>query len=242
VAYIYSDRLQIPELADIGIDYGFGPWVLGNGTFSTPIKQKGGPPSALQSGAEAQISFIDQSAAILQRLNLGFAPYYQTDFIGLASINGVNIHLEPKIRPLLLATSTEYYDLENKLPFVFTWNIFGEGQFYRVENPGLTYFSPRTNYAWVGGTAKFSLLFFHGDGWSPYIEKRFYANLFLQHFSDLDASAATYRKDIEFGYKLTPGDQTGRGSFSLSATYSKGKDITTLQDLNQIKVQLSFKN
>jgi hypothetical protein len=117
--------------------FGFAPFASSNGTWNEPLTAKATGTtsagktititttktsnSALRGGADFQLT-LETEFALIQRNYFYVSPFYQTDYRGLAQIDGVTLAWEPAA-PLLLLGSGASNDY-----FQFFWQFRAEAE------------------------------------------------------------------------------------------------------------------
>jgi hypothetical protein len=194
---------------------------------------------------------------IFRTQTVDIAPYYQTDFRGMARIEGIDALWEPYNLDILLGGR---YDEQARRPVGFYWRLQGEADVNRVETAGRTNFTSGTNHAFLGGTLQARAIFFQN---MPEVGEalcgRVYANGTAQRFTDAEAGRSISNYTAEVGYYLSSGvapywrfcvpkakgeaplPSASATSSSISLVYSYGTDKTTLVDQRQYKAQLNFR-
>jgi len=207
--------------------YSIAPFINAQGNLTEP--QAKTERSALKYGAEAQ---LELSQFIFPRQVFTVAPYYQTDFRGIARVDGVssywdvydpNLHLGGYI-----STPLEPY---------LGWflQLRGETDIRQVSNPGLTSLT-KSEYAWTGGTARLNLFFFPlATNIPEFLRNRFSFIATVGVFHDAYSGQNIQKYTAALAYKITTD-----GSSSISLEYDKGTDKDTLTVLNQYLVKLTY--
>jgi hypothetical protein len=166
--------------------------------------------------------------------------YCQTDFDGVAQIQGITASWEPVYEDIHLGGYSG-----SPGPYVgWFWQLqaqIDEKHVTTVGNTGLK----KGNYDWFGGTVQAHFNFFPSQSASnpfyvssnPWLEDRFYMNLTLKSFWNAanDRSATWF--EGELGFNLTPD-----GKSSVSVKYDLGTDKDTLITSKKYLVAINFKN
>jgi hypothetical protein len=207
--------------------WAIAPWLYANGLLDQPAKTT--DKSALQFGGETQIEVSRLGPFAIT--DVRFAPYYQTDFRGIANIQGIDALVEPyNLGALLGGADHAISDL-----MFFYWRLIGEADIRHVTAAGLTNMKSDTEYAWLGGSLQFKASFFPNSPNST-LANRIYLTGTAQWFDSLSAQPGLQNYVAELGYNLDPA-----GTSSISLQYSHGTDKSTLVKADQYKAQLNFK-
>ena len=218
--------------------YGFAlaPFVDGQGTVDNPMKKT--DVHNLQAGFDAQFNILN--GPLFDGQYVIFTPYYQTDFVGKAQIEGITAAWEPVLVDLHLGG---YSGLPG--PYIgWYWQLraeFDEKYVNAVGYTGLT----KGNYEWFGGTVQTHFDFFpnthKGNPFyvssDPWLEDRLYINLTLKSFWNAANDRSATWGEAELGYNLTPD-----GKSSISFKYDRGTDKDTLVNSKKYLVSINFKN
>jgi len=219
--------------------YGFvvAPFVDAQGTETFPFKKT--DTSALQAGVDFQVSIF--GGPIFDHQYLIATPYYQTDFRGVADVQGFQASWEPIAPDLHLGG---YIGVPN--PYVdWYWQFQAAVDVKNVTNVGATGLS-RGEYDWVGTTVVAHFLLFPGraatepDWVSPVpvsLLDRFYTNLTLNSFWEESRGLSAVWWEAEVGYNITTD-----GKSSISVKYDGGKSKDTLIETKKYLLSLNFKN
>lgn len=233
--------------------YALAPFVYADGTLNVP--RRASERSALQAGFDAQ--FEVYGGGILSLQNFGVRPFYQTDFRGEGSIYGAAFAWEPYQLDLNLGARR---DVAEPKVLGVTWRAVAEANVFRVDDPGLSAFGPRREYAFLGGTLQARTILFENYPDVPsFLCGRIYANGSLAQFWNVaDRGKSFHDLELEAGYILSPdvtpsnrfcaGDgaadaprpETGRLKTSVSFVYNNGTNRFTMEKREQYKVQLSI--
>jgi len=251
--------------------YGFAPFISSNGTWNDPttaqvtgttsagksitITTKKVSTSALRFGADFEIGLGVPSDNIFQfRQNYLYAtPFYQTDYLGQASVVGANLAWEPYAQKLTLneGFSNPY--------FSYLTQFRAEVEIIHVGQVGMTQLT-QGQHVWIGETARPNLLLFPQyradtsnpqDTWfNKYIAGRISLIGTQQFYWDTvtGKSAANYSALVQ--YKLgdctvDPTKPLGvlcaiSGSSAISLEYDWGRNKDTNVKSNQILVKLGY--
>jgi len=233
--------------------YAFAPSIYANGTFADPFKAAT-ERSAVRGSFDSQ--FVVPNVGGVDNY-IDIAPYAQTDFRGIGRIAGVDAIWEPYYDPLHLGGR----DDENYRELIgFYWRLEPELDILHVETPGLTNFTSRSNYEFLGGTAQARLVLFQNMPEVGPLCGRIYVNGTGQYFDNASTGSGLWNYSAEVGYFLgsgvapywrycVPPDANGHApqpsssatSSSISFVYSNGTDKMTLVNQKQYKVQLNFR-
>lgn len=229
-------------------------------TTTTVVPAKGGSIttvtkkyalSALTFGADFQFDVSTIDLPISQHF-FYISPYYQSDYIGAAQIEGVNFSYEPVLSHVLndgIINSGIY----------FYTGFRAEADFSNVTNPGLT-LQTKGEHAWLGETLRPTLTLFplvdtpttETDDWfTTWVSGRFSLIGTQKYFWDAATKQGAQYYQAILQYKLgacrvdPTAAQLGSpctiaGSSAISFEYDWGTDINTLIKQNQWKVVLSY--
>jgi hypothetical protein len=205
--------------------YAVAPWVLANGNLTEPQSKK--EKSSLQFGVEAQ---IEVSQLIWPRQVFTASPYIQTDFRGEARATGIKGYWDVYDAGAHIGG---YIDNDPYLGWFI--QLRGETDFRNVSNPGLTGLT-KTDYAWIGGTARLSLFFLPSALDVPEaIRNRFSFIASVDYFHDMHTGADIRKYVATLKYNLNV-----EGTSSLALEYTKGTNKDTMERLNQYVAKLVF--
>jgi hypothetical protein len=219
--------------------YGFvvAPFVDAQGAETFPFKKT--DTSALQAGVDFQVSIF--GGPIFDHQYLIGTPYYQTDFRGVADVQGFQASWEPIAPDLHLGG---YIGVPS--PYVdWYWQFQAAVDVKNVTNVGATGLS-KGDYDWVGTTVVAHFLLFPGraatepDWISPApasLLDRFYTNLTLNSFWEESRGLSAIWWEAEVGYNITTD-----GKSSISVRYDGGKNKDTLIETKKYLLSLNFKN
>jgi len=235
--------------------FGFAPFVSSNGTWNQPVKTTSN--SAVQMGTDFQVALSTFPLHPFNMMYLYASPYHQTDFEGLADINGVVLALEPVAYDAYMDAAPK-----NNNPYVnFFWQLRAEAEILNVDNPGLTNLA-KGDHAWLGETVRANLGLFpetSAHPWPDYIAGRLALIGTAQNFYDAVTSRTANYYTVQLQYKLgpckqstspTPGNTTLgaanaaacaiQGSSAISFEYDWGTNKDTLVYANQYLVKFSY--
>jgi hypothetical protein len=207
--------------------YSLAPFVNAQGNFTQPEAKT--EKSSLKFGTEAQ---VEVSQLIFPRQVFTLAPFYQTDFRGIAQIDGVSAYWDVYDANLHLGgyVSTP---LEPNLGWFV--QLRGEADALKVTVPGLTNLV-KSNYEWVGGTARLNMFFFPLATNVPvFLQNRVSFIATVDAFHDMNSGQNITKYTAALAYKITPD-----GASSISLEYDKGTDKDTLNVLNQYLLKLTY--
>lgn len=229
-----SQQTANPDAPAYG--YAFAPFIDAQGTIDTPAKKT--DVHDLQAGFDLQMNVLNGPLFDDQYFIL--TPYYQTDFDGVAQVQGVTASWEPVNEDIHLGGYSG-----SPGPYVgWYWQLqtqFDDKHVTTVGYTGLT----KGNYEWLGGTVQAHFNFFPSQGAGnpyyvspdPWLEDRFYMNLTLKSFLNAaDDRSATWFEG-ELGYNLTTD-----GKSSVSVKYDLGTDKDTLITSKKYLLAINFKN
>jgi hypothetical protein len=219
--------------------FGFvvAPFVDAQGAETFPFKKT--DTSNLQGGVDFQLSVF--GGPIFDHQYLIVTPYYQTDFRGVANVQGFRSAWEPIVPDWHLGG---YIGVPS--PYVdWFWQFQAAADLKNVTNVGATGLH-KGQYDWVGTTVQAHFLLFPGrsatePGWvSPApasLVDRLYTNLTLNSFWETSMGLSAIWYEAEFGYNITTD-----GKSSVSLKYDGGKSKDTLIETKKYLLSLNFKN
>jgi hypothetical protein len=230
VSYVLTDSACIDNpipLSPYISGFALAPWVSANGTLNEP--QKTGEQSALRSGFDIQIEAAQTGFFDLQSFSV--SPYVQTDFRGIARVQGVDLAWEPVQHLILLGQGRPLNDYIGGF-----WQLRAEADFYRVEERGLTNLTPG-RHAWMGGTARANIYLFpiaSEHAWPSWLLNRVSLVGTAQFFRDTETGKNIQYYSAAFQYALS-------SSVNISFEYDRGTTKETLVDVNQYLFKLNYK-
>lgn len=220
------------------------PYIWFNGTLTDPRKPS--ERSALQVGLDTQFEFWRGGLFSLQ--DVGIRPYTQTDFRGEGRIVGAQAIWEPYKERWNLGAR---YDMRSPKLIGVLWQAIGELDSLYVDKPGLSDFTARTAYAWLGGTLQIRTVLFENMTSVPeWLCGRVFINGSTNYFRDVLSGKSINDNEASIGYSFAPsasniGCTTGRPQPpalqlkpSVSLVYNNGTDKSTLERREQYKVVL----
>ena len=228
--------------------FGLAPFVSANGTWNEPLTKNS--TSALKGGLDFQLAFATPYFPIREHF-FYVSPYHQTDFRGLARIEGVTLAWEPVSHEFALDSGTPF--LAELVPYLlFFWQLRPELDLTEVYDPGLTNLV-KGSHAWLGTNVRANLALFplnpHID-WPELIGGRFSFIGTAQNFYDSKTRTTANYYSAVVQYKLgackrgnDPKDVNPcaiQGSSSISFEYDWGTNRDTLVNTNQYLVKLGF--
>lgn len=227
VSYVVArNPCLMPDVADQDINkaalsgYAVAPWLLLQGQLNDSQQDK----STVRIGVDAQATVFGGRPFGNQIYTA--APYYQTDFDLEASAYGVNATWEPYWLDYRLGgrkTKPTYLD--------FWWRLIAEADALYVDEPGETDLKADTEYVWLGGTARANF------GFLPkLLDNRLYGVAEVAYFWDAASGRDIVKYSGEIGVNLN-----ADGSTSVSVQYSNGTNKSDLQEVDQITLNLNFK-
>jgi hypothetical protein len=234
----YQSRSHNAALAG----YGFGGFLLADGTYSEPTTKS--EKSALRAGLSADLLFCNSPLFPYQ--DFQFLPYVQTDFRGKAGMAGFDSIWEPTDINILLGGRSDVYASK---PFAgYYVRLYGEANVFDVQNAGLTNFTSRTAYAFLGGTTEVRAVLFENN---PNVPDVLCGRISLigtaRYMWDAIAQKPTHLYGAEIDYNLfgqnfsTAKCKGGSGTVSNGATgsvaliYNNGTDLATFVNQNVYK-------
>jgi hypothetical protein len=137
--------------------YAIAPWISAHGNLNSANSKS--ERSALKSGIDTQFEF---AGGIFDTQAFTLTPYYQTDFRGIARIEGFAAHWDPVRLGAHLGGTKDRSDILD-----WFWQARLETDVRRVENVGLTNLA-LGDYAWFGATARLNLFLFPTDRYVPW--------------------------------------------------------------------------
>jgi hypothetical protein len=206
--------------------------------------------STLKFGPEIDFEIQERGNPFWQYI--GLAPFYQTDFYGIAQAEGGTVSWTPSYHPLFILGSP----LEGpQLIDGFVEPRF-EATYLNVEKQGQTNLHVGS-YDWLGGAARAYIFFFSSNGrptpyWSEYIVDKFALAATFQYYEDLNSSIIARMYSVALQYKLVcdnSGQMTlqdgekvpcGGGSPSLTLQYDSGRDRDNLQEVKKLALKLNY--
>jgi hypothetical protein len=233
------------------------PFSYLNGSLTNPYNPKT-EKSAAQFGLNGEVALITPGPINLTSFSL--LPYYQTDFRGHASIEGIQALVEPYSHKWHLGSEVTTGDPEL---FDWYWRLIGEANPIWVANSGLTSFTSHTTYALLGGIGQLRGTLFAnmpsvGDAlcgrisvlgsFQPMWNVSNHAYLNNIHTElDYELAGKKSRTTLHCGANST-GQDTSPKSFyesqsfdaSLSLNYDTGVDLSTYQKTNKFMLGLTL--
>lgn len=218
------------------------PYLWLNGTLTDP--RKASERSALQAGLDTQFEFWRGGLFSLQ--DLGIRPYVQTDFRGEGRIVGAQAIWEPYKEQWNLGAR---YDMRDPKLVGVLWRVIGELDSVYADKPGLSDFTARTAYAWLGGTLQVRTVLFENMTSVPeWLCGRVFINGSANYFWDARSRKSINDNEASIGYNFAPSSSnvacvtdTRIGAQlkpSVSFVYNNGTDKSTLERREQYKVVL----
>jgi hypothetical protein len=213
------------------------PFVDAQGIETFPLKKS--DTSNLQAGVDFQASIF--GGPIFDHQYLIASPYYQTDFRGVAEIQGFRAAWEP-IAPDAhlggyIGVPSPYLD--------WFWQFQAAVDVKNVTQAGATGLL-KGRYDWIGTTVQAHFLLFPSraatePSWispmSSSLLDRFFANVTLNSFWETNMGLSALWYEVEVGYNITTD-----GKSSISLKYDGGKSNDTLIDTKKYLLSLNFKN
>jgi hypothetical protein len=230
VSYVLTDSACIDNpipLSPYISGFALAPWVSANGTLNEP--QKTGEQSAIRSGFDIQIEAAQTGLFDLQSFSI--SPYLQTDFRGIARVQGLDLAWEPVQHLILLGQGRPLNDYIGGF-----WQLRAEADLYRVEERGLTNLTPG-RHAWMGGTARANIYLFpiaSEHVWPSWLLNRISLVGTAQFFRDVETGKNIRYYSAALQYQLS-------SSINVSFEYDRGTTKETLVDVNQYLIKLNYK-
>jgi flagellar biosynthesis/type III secretory pathway chaperone len=230
-----GDPYTPTDLNQAHIGYSFSPFVDAQGTTNTPKSKT--ESSALQGGVDLQTSVFD--GPLFDHQYFIVTPYYQTDFRGLARVEGAQLGWEP-VAPAVhlggrLGVPNPYID--------YFFQFRAEADFKDVQNVGTTGLAIGA-YRWIGGTGQLHVILFPDiaaieptqESPFPFLVNRLYANGKIQYYWNEESGITAHLYEGELGYNFTPDGKT-----SMSFKYDNGLSKDTLIKMRQYLLSLNYK-
>jgi hypothetical protein len=225
--------------------YAVAPWVSANGTVNSP--QKKGEQNALKFGVDGQIALHSPGPIGPMELYLSGAPYYQTDFRGVASAAGGYLALTPVIESIALGESRPINFLDADVAFL----LRGEFDYLHVYNVGYTDLTlGERPIAGAVGRIVFDL-FRSTNAYNvpPELADRVTFFITGQYFYNFQTASGLPYFSAALSYKIYTGPSGGgadtsggdsSGGSAISLEYDRGYDKDTQVLLNQLLLKLTF--
>ncbi|WP_316189876.1 hypothetical protein [Bradyrhizobium sp. SZCCHNS1054] len=235
----------LPELSAAA----YAPYLLLNGSLTEP--RKASERSALQLGVDSQYEFWGGGGPFSIQ-NVGFRPYFQSDFRGIGRMEGAQFLWEPYQETVNLGAR---YDVRQPKLIGFLWRVIGEADVLHVDRAGLSDYITGKTYSWLGGTLQTRMVLFENYNLVPdYICGRIYAAGSYQYFWDAISRISVSDLQAELGYNISnkstpstvgcretaPLPSESLGKTSVSIVYNKGTDRDTLERREKYKLQLNY--
>jgi hypothetical protein len=210
--------------------------------------------SVLRFGADFQTSLETTQllGGLLPEQYFYLSPFYETDYRGLAQIDGVDVSWQPVSFPLHLGVAP------TQSVFSFMWQFKAEAELTQVNNPGYTEFITGGRHALVGDTIRANVALFplnsgisFGEWMDNWVAGRLSFIGTQQYYWDAATkqTAPYYSAILQYKFgeckrdsKSTPIGTTCtiQGSSSLSLEYDWGRDKDTYVKTNQILIKLAY--
>jgi hypothetical protein len=215
----------------------FAPFVDAQGTIDTPAKKT--DVNDVQGGVDLQFNVL--GGPLFDEQSFILTPYVQTDFNGIAQIQGVTAGWEPVNTTAHLGG---YLTDPTNSYLAWFWQLRGEFDNKHVSTVGSTGYT-KGNYDWLGGTVQVHFDFFPGYGSVnpfyvspfPLLEDKFYTNLTLKSFWNASSNKSATWFEAELGYNLTADKKS-----SISVKYDYGTDKDTLVTSKKYLLAINYKN
>ncbi|RTL49157.1 MAG: hypothetical protein EKK40_15835 [Bradyrhizobiaceae bacterium] len=224
-----------PDGTGSNIGVNIAPYVDAQGTTNSPKKKS--DASTLQTGVDFQFSTFGGPIAHNYFI---VTPYYQTDYSGIASADGVKLAWEPRDPRLALGGT-----IGQGSGFVdWYWQLHVEADLKDVHNVGSTGLV-KGQYSWIGGTAQAHFVLFpdyteaQPDFKSPgpaFWVNRLFANASLTSYVQLENGRQVTTYGAELGYNISTD-----GKSSVSVKYDQGTDKDTLVAMRKYLMALNIK-
>jgi hypothetical protein len=205
--------------------YAVAPFVQGQGSLTTPQSKK--EQSTAKIGVEAQ---VEVARGFPLRQVFTVAPYYLTDYRGLARAEGTNLYWDAYDSDLHLGG---YLNTDPNLGWFV--QLRGEGDIRNVDAVGVTNLQKR-EYAWLGGTVRASFFLFPTSmNVPPELRNRLSFIGEMDWFDDAKSNSTIWKYVATAKYNITDA-----GNSSLQLQYTRGTDKDTMVFLNQLMLKLSY--
>nr|WP_319514375.1 hypothetical protein [uncultured Cohaesibacter sp.] len=197
--------------------YAIGPFVEAKGTIDTD-------DTRLTGGVIGQAEFFGGPLFDLQLLSA--APYFQTDFDGVARIYGGALTWQPFKSEFALGAY-------RRLPggFDFTWLFNGEAEYKYIDNPGTTGFAANSDNFWLGLDASARLL-----PLADQLDGRLFLAGSFAYYHDFESKTDAALTTAKVGYNLDKDKNT-----AIEFVYTNGRDHNTLKDDESYKATFTLK-
>ena len=230
VSYVLTNTACIDNpapLAPYVSGFALAPWVSANGTLNEPFKPT--EKSALKTGFDIQIEAA--YTGLFDRQYFSASPYYQTDFRGLARVEGLTLAWEPVQHLIFLGQGRPINDFIGGF-----WQLRAEADITQVNDPGLTKLI-LGRHDWVGATARANVYFFPiavEHVWPSWLLNRISFFGTAQFFRDTNTGRNASYYTAALQYQLS-------SNTSVSFEYDNGTNKDTLVNTNQYLVKLNYK-
>ena len=219
------------------------PFVWLSGTLTDPRKPT--ERSLAQFGVDAQFEFW--RGGLFSTQDISLRPYLQTDFRGEGRIAGLQGLWEPYKEQWHLGAR---YDMRDPKLVGVLWRVIGEFDSVYVDKPGLSDFTMRTAYAWLGGTVQVRAVLFENLNSVPeWLCGRVFVNGAVNYFWDANSGRSITDSEAAIGYSFASSSSNAQCSTSpklgqqlkptISLVYNNGTQKSTLEKREQYKAVLS---
>ena len=234
---VTCDAKHAPALSG----YGFGAFVLGDGTYNQPTSAT--EKSALRFSLDADSQLCNMPIVSQQEYQL--MPYYQTDFRGKASIEGFDGLWELFDRDYHLGGRTSVAEPRDDAIVSYYFRVLAEANTFYVGNPGLTDFAANRTYALFGDTTQIKTVLFENNNKVPaFLCGRISLIGVARELWGVQKPIYLYGGEVD--YSLTgnasnakcagaAGDVGSSVNGSISFSYTQGTDPATLVKQNIYK-------
>ena len=205
--------------------YSIAPYVQGQGSITIPQSKK--EQSTAKVGVEAE---VEVSRGFPLRQVFTIAPYYLSDYRGVARVHGVNAYWDAYDSDLHLGGYI------NTNPYLGWFvQVRGEADVRDVQAVGFTNLD-KSRYAWLGGTIRASFFLFPSAmNVDPAFRNRISFIGEADWFDDARSGRQIHKYVATAKYNISDS-----GNSSIQLEYTRGTDKETLVYLNQVLVKLSY--
>lgn len=205
--------------------YTVAPFVLGQGSLTIPQSKK--EQSTAKVGVETQ---VEVARGFPLRQVFTVAPYYLTDYRGIARAEGTNFYWDAYDSDLHLGG---YLKSDPYLGWFV--QVRGEADIRKVDAVGVTNLMKK-DYAWLGGTIRANFFLFPSTmDVPPELRNRLSFIGEVDWYDDARTNSRIWKYVATAKYNIT---DAGNSSIQLQYTYGTNKD--TMVFLNQMVVKLSY--
>lgn len=205
--------------------YSIAPYVQGQGSITIPQSKR--EQSTAKVGVEAEVE-ISRGFPLRQVFTV--APYFLSDYRGVARVQGVNAYWDAYDADLHLGGYI------NTNPYLGWFvQVRGEADVRDVQTVGFTNLD-KSRYAWLGGTVRASFFLFPSAmNVDPALRNRISFIGEASWFDDLRTGHQIRKYVATAKYNISDS-----GNSSIQLEYTRGTDKETLVYLNQVLVKLTY--